>query len=139
MMAESAKLSLEDVAVTYRTSRGPLDALGPMRLDVDDGEFVAVLGPSGCGKSTLLKIISGLLAPSRGRVVLGGVAVTRPQQKVGIVFQQPTLLPWKSVIENVLEPLRIAGTYSAAAAQKAEQLLAMVGLEGFANHYPHEL
>jgi NitT/TauT family transport system ATP-binding protein len=133
------ELSLEDVSVTYRTSRGPLDALGPMSLEIADGEFVAVLGPSGCGKSTLLKIISGLLPPSQGNVVLGGVRVTKPQQNVGIVFQQPTLLPWKSVLENVLAPIRILRAYTPEARRKAEQLLEMVGLGGFAGHYPHEL
>lgn len=139
-MAQSdTKLSLQDVSVTYRTSRGPLDALGPLSIDVADGEFVAILGPSGCGKSTLLKIISGLLPPSEGRAALNGAPITKPRQDVGIVFQQPTLLPWKTVIENVLAPIRVQRAYSPEAQRKADQLLEMVGLGGFARHYPHEL
>jgi len=139
MATVDPKLSLQDVSVTYRTSRGPLEALGPLSIDVADGEFVAILGPSGCGKSTLLKIVSGLLSPSNGRAVLNGAPIERPRQDVGIVFQQPTLLPWKNVIENVLAPIRVQGSYSPEARAKAEHLLEMVGLAGFANHYPHEL
>src|ERR1700754_959353 len=86
------KLSLQDLSLTYNTSRGALPALGPLSFDVADGEFIAVLGPSGCGKSTLLKILSGLLPPSRGRAVLDGGVIDGPRQDVGIVFQQPTLL-----------------------------------------------
>ena len=134
-----AELSLRDLALTYSTSRGPLPALGPLSLDVGDGEFVAILGPSGCGKSTLLKILSGLLRPSQGEAQLGGSAIDKPRQDVGIVFQQPTLLPWKNVRENVLMPLKVLGTYSAKDRHKADDLLAMVGLGAFAEHYPHEL
>lgn len=140
MMAQAdPKLSLQDVSVTYRTSRGPLDALGPMSLDVADGEFVAILGPSGCGKSTLLKIVTGLLPPSGGKAVLNGAQISKPRQDVGIVFQQPTLLPWKNVIDNVVEPLRVQGKYTKEMEDKAVALLEMVGLAGFTNHYPHEL
>jgi NitT/TauT family transport system ATP-binding protein len=135
----SANLSLQGVALTYATSRGPLDALGPLDLDVADGEFVAVLGPSGCGKSTLLRILSGLLPVSQGRAVLRGETIDRPRKDVGIVFQQPTLLPWKTVLENVLAPVRVMRIYSDAYRQQAEALLDMVGLSAFANHYPHEL
>ncbi|MBX3513920.1 MAG: ABC transporter ATP-binding protein [Xanthobacteraceae bacterium] len=139
MSQADAKLSLRDVSVTYRTSRGPLDALGPMSIDVADGEFVAILGPSGCGKSTLLKIITGLLPPSGGDAVLNGAPITKPRQDVGIVFQQPTLLPWRNVLDNVLEPIRVQGKYSQEMHDKAIASLEMVGLEGFASHYPHEL
>jgi NitT/TauT family transport system ATP-binding protein len=110
-----------------------------MDLEVADGEFVAVLGPSGCGKSTLLKVLSGLLLPSQGEARLGGVPIDRPRQDVGIVFQQPTLLPWKSVRENVLMPIRVLGIYSPEYRRKADELIDMVGLGQFADHYPHEL
>ncbi|MDB5516458.1 MAG: transporter [Tardiphaga sp.] len=135
----SANLSLQGVALTYATSRGPLDALGPLDLDVADGEFVAVLGPSGCGKSTLLRILSGLLPVSQGRAVLRGETIDRPRKDVGIVFQQPTLLPWKTVLENVLAPVRVMRIYSDTYRRQAEALLDMVGLSAFASHYPHEL
>jgi NitT/TauT family transport system ATP-binding protein len=135
----SSRLSLRELGVTYQTSRGPLEALGPLTLDVADGEFVAVLGPSGCGKSTLLKILSGLMRPSAGSADLGGAVIDKPRSDVGTVFQQPTLLPWKTVRENVLMPVRVLGAYSAEARQKADELLAMTGLESFADHFPHEL
>ena len=134
-----AKLSLRNLSLTYNTSRGPLPALGPLSFEVADGEFVAVLGPSGCGKSTLLKILSGLLRPSGGQALLDDGVIDKPRPDVGIVFQQPTLLPWKTVRENVLMPVRVLGTYSAELGRKAEDLLAMVGLGAFAEHYPHEL
>jgi NitT/TauT family transport system ATP-binding protein len=132
-------LSLQDLSVTYDTSRGPLDALGPISLDVKDGEFVAILGPSGCGKSTLLKILSGLMPPGAGRAVLGGSPIDKPRRDVGIVFQQPTLLPWKTVLENVLVPVRVLGLYSPDVHKRAEELIHMVGLSKFSQHYPHEL
>ena len=134
-----SSLSLTELSVTYQTSRGPLHALGPITLDVADGEFVAVLGPSGCGKSTLLKILSGLMPASAGEARLGGALIDKPRSDVGIVFQQPTLLPWKTVRENVLMPVRVMRAYSPAARDKADALLAMTGLDAFADHYPHEL
>src|SRR6202023_1937005 len=100
---------------------------GPLDLDVADGEFVAVLGPSGCGKSTLLKILSGLLPVSGGRGVLRGETIARPRKDVGIVFQQPTLLPWKTVLENVLAPVRVMRIYSDKYRRQAEALLDIVG------------
>jgi NitT/TauT family transport system ATP-binding protein len=135
----TGRLSLHDLALTYQTSRGPLDALGPVSFDLEDGEFLAVLGPSGCGKSTLLKLLSGLLPATSGRALLNGEIIDRPRRDVGIVFQKPTLLPWKTVRENVLVPLRVLGTQTAATERAADELIAMVGLEAFAQYYPHEL
>ena len=123
-----SNLSLRELAVTYKTSRGPLPALGPIDLDVKDGEFVAVLGPSGCGKSTLLKVLSGLLPPSAGKAALGGELINKPRHDVGIVFQQPTLLPWKTVLENVLMPVRVLGKYSQVTLERANGLIDLVGL-----------
>ena len=134
-----AALSLRQLGLTYGTSRGPLPALGPLSLEVADGEFVAVLGPSGCGKSTLLKILSGLLPPSGGEARLDGAPIDGPRRDVGIVFQQPTLLPWKTVRDNVLVPVRVLGLYSPEYRRKADELIEMVGLGQFADHYPHEL
>jgi NitT/TauT family transport system ATP-binding protein len=135
----TGRLSLHDLALTYQTSRGPLDALGPVSFDLEDGEFLAVLGPSGCGKSTLLKLLSGLLPATSGTAFLNGEIIDRPRRDVGIVFQKPTLLPWKTVRENVLVPLRVLGTQTAATERAADELIAMVGLEAFAQYYPHEL
>jgi NitT/TauT family transport system ATP-binding protein len=106
---------------------------------VAPGEFVSVLGPSGCGKSTLLKLVTGLLRPSEGRLALAGRTIDGPRADVGIVFQQPTLLPWKRVIDNVLVPIRARGGAVAEYHDKAMGLLELVGLAAFARHYPQEL
>jgi NitT/TauT family transport system ATP-binding protein len=133
------RLIVENVALVYETSRGPLTALEGLDFRVRDGEFVSVLGPSGCGKSTLLKLASGLIMPTRGSLTLAGQVVTGPRPDVGIVFQQPTLLPWRRVIDNVLVPIRAMGRDVKAYRDKARELLDLVGLKGFEDHYPHEL
>ncbi|WP_374666842.1 ABC transporter ATP-binding protein [Ramlibacter sp.] len=133
------RLAIDNLTVTYASARGPLTALRDLNFEVGDGEFVAVLGPSGCGKSTLLNIASGLLAPSKGRVAIRGEAVTAPRRDVGIVFQQPTLLPWKTVLQNVLVPMQAMGQPLAAHEARARELIRLVRLEGFENHYPYEL
>ena len=132
-------LELRDLALTYATTRGPLDALGPLTLEVGNHEFVAIVGPSGCGKSTLLKLLSGLLPATNGSAALDGEPIERPRRDVGIVFQQPTLLPWKTVRENVLVPIRVLRTDSPAAQERADRLLEMVDLAAFTSHYPGEL
>lgn len=137
--AAPSRLVVKDLGVTYAGSRGQVQALDRLNLSVGEGEFVAVLGPSGCGKSTLLKIVSGLLAPSSGEVTLNGKVVRGPQSEVGIVFQQPTLLPWKTVLDNVLVPIRVLGKSSADYHDKAMGLLELTGLTDFASHYPNEL
>lgn len=129
----------ENLAVTYTSSRGPVKALEAMSATLGQGEFLSVLGPSGCGKSTLLKVVAGLLMPSGGTVTLRGAPITGPRPDVGIVFQQPTLLPWQSTLDNVLLPVRTLGLDLAAGRDKALALLKLVGLAKFANHYPSEL
>src|SRR5687768_3662623 len=92
---KDAHLKVAGVELVYETSRGPLKALENLSFEIQAGEFVCVVGPSGCGKSSLLKLVSGLLPPSAGELLLGGQPVRKPRADVGIVFQQPTLLPWK--------------------------------------------
>ena len=133
------RLSIEKLSVTYASARGKLTAIQDLSLSVTNGQFVAVLGPSGCGKSTLLNIASGLLSPSGGLVSIQGKPVTGPRPDVGIVFQHPTLLPWKSVIENVLVPVQAMGMKVSEHMERARSLIKMVRLEGFENHYPNEL
>ncbi len=137
--APGGDLVINELSVVYAGSRGALMAIDRLSLSVAAGEFVAVLGPSGCGKSTLLKVVSGLLAPSGGSVDLAGRPVSGPRPDVGIVFQQPTLLPWKTVRENILVPIRALRRPVADYAAVVERLLALVGLADFANHYPYEL
>jgi NitT/TauT family transport system ATP-binding protein len=135
----TASLAVRGLDLVYASSRGPVQALQQLSFEVDAGAFVSVLGPSGCGKSTLLKLASGLLRPSGGSIELAGRAVEGPRREVGIVFQQPTLLPWKNVLDNVLVPVRAMRGDVAAARGRALELLRMVRLEAFTKHYPHEL
>jgi len=128
-----------DLAVTYGSSRGPVKALEGLNATLGQGEFLSVLGPSGCGKSTLLKVVAGLLQPSAGSVMLHGTPINGPRPDVGIVFQQPTLLPWQSTLDNVLLPVRTLGLDLEAGRQKAHALLKLVGIDKFSGHYPNEL
>ena len=132
-------LEVSGVKLVYNTSRGPLVALNDLDFSLGEGEFVSVLGPSGCGKSSLLRLLTGLIAPNAGVIKLAGEKVSSPRADVGIVFQQATLLPWKSVINNVLVPARARGPVSPALREQAGTLLRTVGLEAFAEHYPDEL
>ena len=138
-MDDGVLLKAEGLAVTYASARGPVKALEGLDATLRTGEFLSVLGPSGCGKSTLLKIVAGLLKPSGGRVMLAGRAIDGPRPDVGIVFQQPTLLPWQSALDNVLLPVRTLGMDMQAGREKAKALLKLVGLEKFSGHYPGEL
>jgi NitT/TauT family transport system ATP-binding protein len=115
-------------------------ALGPLDLDVRRGEFVSLLGPSGCGKSTALRLIAGLSAPSAGHVhVAHHAGKAWPGHQIGFVFQEPTLMPWTSVRENVRLPLRLAQVPTAAADRRIDEALAQVGLSEFAGSFPREL
>ena len=122
-------------------SRGAPDvvALHDVSYSLRQGELVSLLGPSGCGKTTLLRIIAGMTRASVGRVEIRGRAVTGPQADFGFVFQTPNLLPWRSVLANVLFPMEIAGRNDAAAKARALELLDLVGLSGFLSARPHQL
>jgi NitT/TauT family transport system ATP-binding protein len=132
-------LSAVDLCVTYDSERGKTNAIEHFDTTIREGEFVSLLGPSGCGKSTLLRIASGLLKPTLGEMQLRGKKISGPSANVGIVFQQPTLLPWKSVIENVLVPCDILGLARLQTKPRAFELLRLTGLANFADHYPGEL
>ncbi|POP47349.1 ABC transporter [Superficieibacter electus] len=135
----SAALELRGVGLTYATRRGEINALDYVNLQVGDGEFVALLGPSGCGKSTVLKLAAGLISATRGEVRVASRLVTGPGRDAGVVFQKPNLLPWKSVLENVLLPARTLGMPIQPARIRALQMLELVGLSDFAGDYPFEL
>jgi NitT/TauT family transport system ATP-binding protein len=134
-----ALVSVRDVKKTYFTRHSPIHAIGSASLDVGRGEFVSLLGPSGCGKSTLLMMIAGLEQPTVGTVSLDGSVVVKPRSDIGIIFQDATLLPWKSALENVLFPIRILKRPVAEYRDRALELLKMVGLSGFENKKPSEL
>jgi NitT/TauT family transport system ATP-binding protein len=114
-------------------------ALASVDLEVHPNEFVSLVGRSGCGKSTLLRILAGLVPASGGTVEIGGRAVTGPRRDVGLMFQRPALMPWRSVIENVLLPAEILGLDRRAARRDAADLLELVGLAGFERQRPWEL
>lgn len=135
----TAALALREVGLTYATRRGEIEALADIDLSIQPGEFVALLGPSGCGKSTVLKLAAGLLPASRGHIELAGKAVAGPSRHTGVVFQKPNLLPWKTVLDNVLLPARTLGLAQRPAVERATQLLELVGLAAFAHNYPFEL
>ncbi len=130
---------LKAVSKTY--TRRNVHALETVDLTLERGSFSAVIGSSGCGKSTLLKIMAGLLAPSKGRVVLAGKPVTGPRRDIGMMFQQATLFPWRTTIENIVLPIEIRDGKRAARAKHddARKLLDLVGLKDFENVYPNEL
>jgi NitT/TauT family transport system ATP-binding protein len=148
-MAEPATLTgIDDVstdrAVSLRGVTKAYDngvmAVGPLDLAVQRGEFVSLLGPSGCGKSTALRLIAGLAAPSSGEVrIARHVGEARPGHTIGFVFQEPTLMPWTSVRENVRLPLRLANLPQAEADARVAEALTRVGLADFAEAYPREL
>ena len=131
---------LDHVAKTFVTRGGEqVVAMSDVSLEVRRNEFVCLVGPSGCGKSTLLRLVAGLVAPTEGTVSIGGARVTEPRDDTGIVFQAPTLLPWASVLDNVLFPLDMMRRLDAAGRERARDLLALVGLAGFEGKYPREL
>ncbi|MGH7266027.1 MAG: ABC transporter ATP-binding protein [Candidatus Rokuibacteriota bacterium] len=132
-------IQLAGVSKTYASTDGPVPALETVSLDVAEGEFVAILGPSGCGKSTLLLIVAGLLPASEGLVRVAGRAVTGPQTEIGIVFQNPVLLDWRTVVRNVLLQVESRRLDVAAYRPRALALLQSVGLGGFEEKYPFEL
>jgi NitT/TauT family transport system ATP-binding protein len=123
----------------YRTRRGEIVALEGVDLSVEEGGFTALLGPSGCGKSTLLKLIAGIVPTTTGTITIHGTPVTAPRREVGMMFQSPVLLPWRTVIDNVLLPIDMLRLKRKLYRGRARDLLGMVGLHGFAEDYPREL
>lgn len=118
---------------------GMIDALKDVNLQIAEGEFVALVGPSGCGKTTLLKILAGLVDDFAGTVTLNDVAVTRPSAEVGFVFQEPTLLPWRTILQNILLPVELMHLDKKHYHDRALMLMETVGLKGFENKLPNEL
>jgi NitT/TauT family transport system ATP-binding protein len=132
-------IRLNAVSRTFAGRSGTVEALRDIDLDVADSEFVAVLGRSGCGKSTMLRLIAGLLPATAGEITVGGERVTKPRRDIAMMFQRPALLPWRTVLDNVLLPVQIYGWRKAAHRQRAYELLALTGLTGFEKRMPYEL
>jgi NitT/TauT family transport system ATP-binding protein len=134
-----AYISVREVSKVYGRGRDRVEAVHRASFDVPKGQFVAILGPSGCGKSTLLMMCAGLEHVSSGRIAIGPRTVDGPSRDIGIMFQDPTLLPWKTALQNVLFPIHIMGLRKAEHAERAGDLLRLVGLAGFEDKKPHQL
>jgi NitT/TauT family transport system ATP-binding protein len=133
-------IRVDNVSQTFVGRKGAsVEALRGINLDVGEGEFVAAVGRSGCGKSTLLRLIAGLIPATSGQVLIAGTPVHKPLRDVGMMFQRPALLPWRSVLDNVLLPVEIFGWHRSKYRQHALELLEMVGLQDFGKRLPHEL
>jgi NitT/TauT family transport system ATP-binding protein len=133
--ASSPVLRIKNVRKLY----GALEAIRDVSLDVTANEFVSILGPSGCGKSTLLMMIAGVVDKSAGEISINETPVTGPRPDIGVVFQQPVLLPWRTVFDNVLFPVELLKEPRAKYTERAMQLLAMAKIDDFAGHLPRQL
>jgi NitT/TauT family transport system ATP-binding protein len=134
-----AKIKIENLSKVYSARSGRVSALEDVNLEINENEFITLAGPSGCGKSTLLKIIGALVRPTRGRLLFDNDVLLKPTRDVGIVFQEPVLLPWRTALDNVLLPAEILGMDAASSRARAMELLSLVGLNGFEGNYPREL
>jgi NitT/TauT family transport system ATP-binding protein len=132
-------LVIDRLCKHYETPDGPLIAVDHVSFDVAPGEFVSVIGPSGCGKSTVFHIIGGLTPKSEGEVRIGGIAINGPHPAVGMVFQEESTFPWRTVEENVAFPLEAAGVKKAERLERAHHFVDLVGLHGFERRFPSEL
>jgi NitT/TauT family transport system ATP-binding protein len=133
------RITIDDLTVAFDNGKVQRTAVDHVKLDVAPGEFVCVLGPSGCGKSTILNVIAGFITPHSGDARIDGVAINGPGANRGVVFQQPTLFPWKTVLANIAYGPLVAGRGRAEAEKIARHFMAMVGLTAFADYYPHAL
>lgn len=132
-------LQARDLSLVYTDLAGHVHALENVNIRVDRQEFVSLVGPSGCGKSSLLRVLGGLQPPSRGTVIFDGRPLRRPSPEIGIVFQKPTLMPWRTVLANITLPLELDGLDRGAARARALSLTHLVGLEGFEDTFPAAL
>jgi NitT/TauT family transport system ATP-binding protein len=129
------KLELKDLSFAYAS----LAALDRVNFHVDEGEFVSIVGPSGCGKSTLLSVVDGLVPATSGRIILDGKDISKPGRDRAMVFQEPSLLPWRTTLANITFGLECHDVDRRAARVRARELISLVGLDGFADVYPYQL
>lgn len=136
----STQITIEDLSKTYNEGKPTaVEAIREIDLTIEDGEFLSVVGPTGCGKTTLLKIIAGLVEKSSGSVSVGGQEVTGPRKEVGVVFQEASLFPWRSVMRNVELGLELDGVPKEVRREQAQDMIDLVGLSGFEHSSPDEL
>jgi len=138
-MPPRSKLNLDEVGMTFATPAGPFQALAPLTLSIPPGRFVSLIGPSGCGKSTVFNIVAGLLRPTAGRVFIDGDDATGTIGRVGYMLQKDLLLPWRTVVDNVILGMEIQGVPLRQARERALPLLRRYGLGGFEHVHPNAL
>ena len=136
-----SEIELHEVSHEFSTPDGPFPVLDNISLKVPEGAFTSVVGPSGCGKSTLTRLISGLIKPTKGSIKLGGTEIVGPKPTVGMAFQNPVMLEWRSVVKNITLPLEIVAPKMPAKEKedRARELLKLVSLEGYEDNRPSEL
>ena len=134
-----AILVADDIVVQFQTPEGPITAVDNVSFGVKPGEFLSVIGPSGCGKSTLFNVIGGLLNGYEGIVSVAGETISGPHKSIGMVFQEESTFPWRTVTDNVAFPLELIGMPKAKRVERARHFISLVGLDGFENRYPGEL
>lgn len=132
-------IRIESVTKKFKRGDHVVHALGPVDLQIEKGEFITILGPSGCGKTTLLHMLGGFESASMGQVLLDGQPISKPSRKLGMVFQEATLFPWKTVLQNIAWPIEQTGVSRTQALDRATQYLDKVGLHKFGKAYPNEL
>ena len=135
----SAILKADHINVRFETAEGPVIAVDDVSFDVRPGEFLSVIGPSGCGKSTLFNVIGGLLSHHQGVVSVAGETINGPHKSIGMVFQEESTFPWRTVVDNVAFPLELVGMPRAKRIEKARHFIGLVGLAGFEALWPAEL
>src|SRR5712691_10128991 len=131
--ADNAILLVDDIVVRFETPEGAITAVDDVSFKVSPGEFLSVIGPSGCGKSTLFNVIGGLLSNHQGMVSVAGETISGPHKSIGMVFQEESTFPWRTVVDNVAFPLELVGMPKAKRIERARHFIGMVGLDGFAN------
>jgi len=134
-----AILVADDIVVQFDTPEGPITAVDNVSFNVNPGEFLSIIGPSGCGKSTLFNVIGGLLGSYQGTVNVGGEMISGPHKSIGMVFQEESTFPWRTVTDNVAFPLELIGMPKNKRIERARHFIKLVGLDGFENRYPGEL
>lgn len=135
----TAQIVINNVSLQYSTQASSLTVLKDISLSVNKGELVVLLGPSGCGKSTILNLLAGFIQPDQGKILYQGQPVLKPGPERGMIFQQPNLFPWLTVLDNVTFGLRLTRHNKREVIRKAEEWINKVGLNGFAQHYPWQL
>jgi len=134
-----AILVADDIIVQFDTPEGPITAVDNVSFNVKPGEFLSIIGPSGCGKSTLFNVLGGLLGDYRGMVNVAGETISGPHKSIGMVFQEESTFPWRTVTDNVAFPLELVGMPKNRRIERARHFIKLVGLDGFENRYPGEL